>query len=258
MRTALFSLCFIPHVLSEGCRCSLFSFLLTPCTNNIFIATTTTNVQFWQDDEKDPSKYKWCKCFFEAPPGTQDFYFMHFDTRETRYEEPNESYWIWDATSQTVHSSGLQKPAKPVQMSSEPDAEYQGYNPKIHGNYDPNAPYAKFHQIQEAEYNVASGLASSDALLDPSATGYGNVAAFNRFSGSFQSGEKSTDRHTDFNKSGRQLNAFFDVDAAANVHDGRSLKEERRAQKLTKKEIQEMRKKRREKKENKRLEFYKT
>lgn len=54
------------------------------------------------------------------------------------------------------------------------------------------------------------------------------------------------------------MNAFFDVDSAANSHDGRSLKEERRNKKLSKKEIAEMNQKRKDKKEAKRLAFLKS
>jgi hypothetical protein len=48
------------------------------------------------------------------------------------------------------------------------------------------------------------------------------------------------------------MNAFFDVDAAANSHDGRSLKAERRAKTLKKKELKALKDKRHAKKEEKR------
>ena len=60
------------------------------------------------------------------------------------------------------------------------------------------------------------------------------------------------DMHNDENKSRRQLTAFFDVDAAANTHDGRSLKAERRGKTLNKKELKAYKDKRRDKKEEKR------
>lgn len=142
------------------------------------------------------------------------------------------------------------------ERSCEPEPDYQGYNPKIHGSYDPNAPYAQYHNQKQAEQKAIEQYGSAAAAAQ--AADYAAVGAFNRFSGGFQGADKSTERHNDFNKSTRQMNAFFDVDAAANVHDGRSLKEERRAQKLSKKEIQELSKKRREKKEKKRLDFYKS
>lgn len=58
--------------------------------------------------------------------------------------------------------------------------------------------------------------------------------------------------HNDENKSKRQMTAFFDVDAAANTHDGRSLKAERRGKALSKQELKAFKDKRRDKKEEKR------
>lgn len=49
---------------------------------------------------------------------------------------------------------------------------------------------------------------------------------------------------------------YFDVDAAANSHDGRSLKAERQMKKLSKKELKAFREKRKEKKEQKRRAWY--
>ena len=84
------------------------------------------------------------------------------------------------------------------------------------------------------------------------------TGTFNRFTGEYQTADKSTERHNDYNKSGRQMGSYFDVDAAANAHDGRSLKDERRNEKLSKKQIKEMAEKRRAKKEKKRMDFYKS
>lgn len=134
--------------------------------------------------------------------------------------------------------------------------EYQGYNPKIHGNYDPNAPYAKWHQQKRETEQAAQAYqqAAPGQAAAPIVAG-----SFNRFTGAFQAGEQSTaEHHSEFNRSGRQLNAYFDVDAAANSHEGRSLKEERRTQKLSRKQIKELNEKRREKKEQKRMAFYKS
>jgi hypothetical protein len=49
------------------------------------------------------------------------------------------------------------------------------------------------------------------------------------------------------------MNAFFDVDSAANAHDGRSLKAERQAQRLTKQQVKEFNEKRAERKHKKRM-----
>ena len=78
------------------------------------------------------------------------------------------------------------------------------------------------------------------------------AAHFNRFTGRFQDTSINPENHNDANKSRRQMNAFFDVDAAANSHDGRSLKAERRSKNLSKKELKAFKNKRREKKEEKR------
>ena len=50
----------------------------------------------------------------------------------------------------------------------------------------------------------------------------------------------------------RQMNAFFDVDAAANSHDGRSLKAEQSNKKPSKNELKAFKEKRRARKEEKR------
>ncbi|KAK5694833.1 hypothetical protein LTR97_009424 [Elasticomyces elasticus] len=211
----------------------------------------------------------WCKIYFEPQvAGAQNYYFMHFISREVIHDEPTEPYWIWDALTNNVHASGLQQPSttsttvpppatsSTAPTSSEPEPEYQGYNPSIHGNYDPNADYAKYHEQKHAQDDAIKEHGSLAAAQQ--AASYAATATFNRFSGGFQTADKSTERHNDFNKSGRQMNAFFDVDAAANAHQGKSLKDERREQKLTKKEVQDMNKRRKEKKEKKRMDFYKS
>ena len=142
-----------------------------------------------------------------------------------------------------------------------------GYNPKIHGNYDPNADYAKVDKQKWREEEAASktwntGLAPQMgvALFPPDAEAgrYASIVATNRFSGGVQSDGVGPERHSDAAKSHRQMNAYFDVDAAANAHDGRSLKEERKAQKLTKDQVKAYNQARHEKKQKKRLAFYKS
>ena len=213
------------------------------------------------DREDQLRRYRWCKCLCDPLQFGRDHYFLQMDTQESSWEEPSEPYWIWDASRQTLDESGLQYPAavssSAQPASDEPDPEYYGYNPKIHGKYDPNAPYAQYHKRKRDEESGADQIPSSN--LVPGKSGeYEVAAAFNRFTGNFQSSDKSMEQHDDFHKSGRQLGAFFDVDAAANSHDGRSLKEERRNEKLSKKQIKELADKRRAKKEKKRMDFYKS
>jgi hypothetical protein len=127
-----------------------------------------------------------------------------------------------------------------------------GYNPKIHGSYDPNADYAKTAEESEDEDVVVAAAVPASGLVDKQGDGYTNTAQFNRFNGKFQPAHVNPELHNDENKSARQLNAFYDHDAAVNKHQGRSLKEERRKKPLTKKQLEEFRDKQRKKKEQKR------
>jgi WW domain len=134
------------------------------------------------------------------------------------------------------NENGNREPQKP--------RPHGGYDPSIHGDYDPTAPYAQLHE------GTASGGGNAESS-DPN-TLYTAAGAFNRFTGKWQPLDVTPELHNDENKSRRQMSAFFDVDAAANSHDGRSLKAERSGKKLTKKELKAFKEKRREKKEEKR------
>ncbi|KAG0636158.1 hypothetical protein HOY80DRAFT_891819, partial [Tuber brumale] len=112
-----------------------------------------------------------------------------------------------------------------------PDSARIQYNPAIHGDYDHTAPYAALPAEEE----------------------YVSRAAFNRFTGKFQGANgKAPENYNDENKSRRQMEFYFDVDAAASSHDGRSLKAERQTRKLTRKEVKAFQEKRRARKEEKR------
>jgi hypothetical protein len=126
-----------------------------------------------------------------------------------------------------------------------------GYDPSIHGDYDPTADYAREAQTlaeEEQEMAAASAAAAAAAV----AGGYGTTGTFNRFTGKWQAAALTPETFSEENRSRRQMGAFFDVDAAANSHDGKSLKAERAGKKLTKKELKAFKDKRREKKEEKR------
>ena len=131
-------------------------------------------------------------------------------------------------------------PAVPAPTEVPPTS---GYNPAIHGDYDPTAWYAQPVAPPEAP--------ASGAPADPAAQ-YAATAQFNRFTGRFQNPDLNPENFNDENKSKRQMNAFFDVDAAANSHDGRSLKAERSGKKLSKTELKQFKEKRKAKKEEKR------
>lgn len=125
-----------------------------------------------------------------------------------------------------------------------------GYNPAIHGDYDPNADYAI--EARQREQAAIERLNAQGQALQPQAPDYAATGAFNRFTGRWQAADQNPERHGDEAKSKRQMNAFFDVDAAANSHGGKSLKAERQSKKLSKSELKAFKEKRRGKKEEKR------
>ncbi|KAI1106294.1 hypothetical protein F4804DRAFT_301430 [Jackrogersella minutella] len=187
----------------------------------------------------------------EAPPATEDdgwdfhwdathhaYFFYNRFTHETTWENPR-------LTSNSSTSEPSQPQPAPSGAPEPPQNEQPpagGYNPAIHGDYDPNAWYAKGGEGSAAE---------QDQALAPSAA-YAALGSFNRFNGQWQADDQNPDRHNDEAKSRRQMNAFFDVDAAANSHDGRSLKAERSGKKPTKAELKQFKEKRRARKEEKR------
>lgn len=134
---------------------------------------------------------------------------------------------------------------------SPPTRPYGGYDPAIHGDYDHTASYA-----QEASQAIGGDdgtiiLATSSTDGDSAAI-YTATGVFNRFTGKWQPNGMGPENHNDENKSKRQMSAFFDVDAAANSHNGKSLKAERSGKKLSKQELKAFKEKRKEKKEEKR------
>jgi hypothetical protein len=165
----------------------------------------------------------------------QKYYFYNRFTGVSQWDNPRVPQASVPAAPGTEETSQEEAPRKAPVLG--------GYNPAIHGDYDPTAPYAQQYEEQEPE----SSAAGQDAAAAYAATG-----AFNRFTGRWQAEGINPENHNDENKSRRQMNAFFDVDAAANSHDGRSLRAERSARKLTKAELKQFKEKRREKKEEKR------
>lgn len=122
-----------------------------------------------------------------------------------------------------------------------------GYDPSIHGDYDPNAWYAQGTTEETTGGAGAAGGVAADASELYAATGQ-----FNRFTGRWQHADLTAENFNDENKSRRQMGAYFDVDSAANSHDGRSLKAERSSKKLSKRELKDFKEKRKMKKEEKR------
>jgi len=167
----------------------------------------------------------------------QAWYFYNRFSGKSQWENPR----VPEATS----SAALPSSDAAAQAKATSTGAAGGYNPAIHGDYDPNADYAK---TEQDDYDAEQDLPN---ITDPSQM-YSATGSFNRFTGKWQSTDAGPERHSDAEKARRQMRAIFDVDAAANSHDGRSLKEERRNRKLTKDQVKAFNDKRRAKKEEKR------
>lgn len=183
-------------------------------------------------------------------PNAQAYYFYNHLTGATQWTNPRVPE-VQEPSSIIPPAPGTESTSKPSSSTLNPPPPTSealpagGYNPAIHGDYDPNAWYA---QTASAEENRAL---NNPNPTDP-ANQYAATAAFNRFTGRFQNSELTPENFNDENKSKRQMNAFFDVDAAANNHEGKSLKAERSGKKLSKTELKNFKEKRKAKKEEKR------
>lgn len=178
-------------------------------------------------------------------PTTQAWFFINRFTGKSQWDNPRVATSVAvPAVPAVVAAAPGTQPGVPQPPASEKPAA-GGYNPAIHGDYDPNAWYAQ------------GGKEEDQVVTTTTATGepaeiYGATATFNRFTGQFQAAGTGPERHSDEAKSKRQMNAFFDVEAAANSHDGRSLKAERSGKKPSKAELKQFKEKRRARKEEKR------
>lgn len=165
------------------------------------------------------------------------YYFYNRFTHATQWENPR----VPEATVVPPALAPGVTAAPPMPAELAPGAGLTGgYDPAIHGDYDETAWYAQ----------VAVPVAQAGPA-NPAAA-YEQTGHFNRFTGRWQAAELTPDNFNDEAKSKRQMNAFFDVDLAANSHDGKSLKAERSGKKLSKSEVKQFKQKRKAKKEEKR------
>ena len=185
-------------------------------------------------------------------PNSQAWFFYNRFTGKTQWDNPRvpattaSASGVAPEAATTSSSSSAALPPPPPPAHEKPAAG--GYNPAIHGDYDPNAWYAQGSKDEDDDDEAAL-----QAMGGGAGDGYGGTTvAFNRYTGAFQTEDQGPGRHTDEAKSRRQMNAFFDVDAAANSHDGRSLKAERSGKKPSKSEVKAFKEKRRARKEEKR------
>lgn len=201
----------------------------------------------------------------EAPPQQEDdgwdamwdatrqaWYFYNRFTGLSQWENPR----VQTTTAPAEPSSSTA--AAPATIS-QPSSVAGGYNPAIHGSWDPNAPYAQaYKQADAADDDTTAATAPYMAATAAGEMGlegaeaYAQAAAFNSRTGRVQAADMNPDHFSDAAKSQRQMNAYFDVDRAANSHDGRSLKAERRGKQPTKKELAQWKEKRKARKEEKR------
>ena len=173
----------------------------------------------------------------------QAYYFYNHHTQQSQWTNPRVPEAVQPAAPGVGNYDRIPERApgteEPAPQQQRP---YGGYDPAIHGDYDPTAPYAQEPKAPE------------DTTGDPSdpAAIYTATGVFNRFTGKWQPHNINPENHNDENKSKRQMSAFFDVDAAANSHNGKSLKAERSGKKLSKQELKAFKEKRKERKEEKR------
>ncbi|KAF2436745.1 hypothetical protein EJ08DRAFT_644368 [Tothia fuscella] len=196
--------------------------------------------------DEEPPDDGWAPVWDET---AQAFYFYNRFTHATQWDNPRvpetSSVPTTSSTGLGSHDRIASSTTGPPGTSSPLKRVAGGYNPAIHGDYDENADYAIESRVDEDEQPTAEQLANPNSA-------YAAKGAFNRFTGKWQAATLTPDNFNDEHKSKRQMNAFFDVDAAANSHDGKSLKAERQGKKLSKDEVKAFKEKRRAKKEEKR------
>ncbi|KAL2134789.1 hypothetical protein VTI74DRAFT_10773 [Chaetomium olivicolor] len=189
-----------------------------------------------------------------VPEPEDDGWEFHWNPNDQSYWFYNRFTGIWQQENPRVPAgSATSTTAAPAPSSAEtktalsnPTSIAGGYNPAIHGDYDENAWYAQNLRT------TAGGPSSTSASLDQQTEDYTSAAFFNRRTGQWQTPEQGAERHSDEAKARRQMRAYFDVDAAANMHDGRSLKAERAGIKPSRSELKAFKERRRQKKEEKR------
>ncbi len=181
----------------------------------------------------------------------QEWYFFNRFTEQTQWENPR----VRATSSGGATGSGIAG----------------GYNPAIHGDYDPNAWYAKsVNGGGDGGDGVDGGMPATsvagvdgngslllgdgeDAIAAAAAAGAAAIlnanANANADADDYNSGSQ---RYSHDAKTGRQMNAYFDMAAASSAHDGRSLKAERSGKKPSRAELKAFKEKRRAKKEEKR------
>ncbi|KAK4043225.1 hypothetical protein C8A01DRAFT_43864 [Parachaetomium inaequale] len=202
-----------------------------------------------------------------VPEPEDDGWDFHWNANDNSYWFYNRFTGMWQkenprmptsATTTTTTTTAptpapppLPAPTDGSSALSNPTSIAGGYNPAIHGDYDENAWYAQNLRVPTTGTGTLPPGAADQPGSGPNED-YTTAALFNRHTGQWQTADQGAERHSDEAKSRRQMRAFFDVDAAANMHDGRSLKAERSGIKPSRAELKAFKEKRRAKKEEKR------
>lgn len=181
-------------------------------------------------------------CQFD--PGTQAWFFCNRFTGKTQWDNPRVSTATAGAGAVAPAPATASSSSAPQPPTHETPAA-GGYNPAIHGDYDPTAWYAQGAAAEEEAEELAAAVTAEADM-------YAATVAFNRYSGGMQDDDAGPGRHTDDAKARRQMNAYFDADAASAAHDGRSLRAERQSKKPSKAELKAFKEKRKARKEEKR------
>jgi len=204
-----------------------------------------------EQPEDDGWEYHW-------NPNDQSYWFYNRFTGVWQQENPRVPGANGPAATTAVITtdSAAASDGDTKKALSNPASIAGGYNPAIHGSYDENAWYA---QNFRAATDPSATAPSAEAMLQQyyqiqqtEQQDYVTAGFFNRRTGQWQTGDQGPERHSDEARARRQLRAYFDIDAAANMHDGRSLKAERAGKKPTRAELKMYKEKRRQKKEEKR------
>ncbi|CAK7230166.1 hypothetical protein SCUCBS95973_007480 [Sporothrix curviconia] len=182
-------------------------------------------------DEKNANDDGWDPVWSDEH---QAWYFVNRFTQQTQWENPR----VLEAEAETSTGAGA-------------GATVGGYNPAIHGDYDPTAWYATGGRAANND-DSSTTAADNDNATDPIAAAAAAAAAIIQGDSRRGGGSAATNRYNHDAKAGRQLNSYFDVAAASSAHDGRSLKAERSGIKPSKSELKAFKEKRRARKEEKR------
>lgn len=163
----------------------------------------------------------------------------------------SEEHQAWYFVNRFTQQTQWENPRVPDQQAAAGGAAaaVTGYNPAIHGDYDPNAWYAKGEAAPSAGTTDTTAAAGIDAGApvtgsDPISAAAAAAAAIIQ--------DSTANRYSHDAKASRQLNSYFDVAATNGSHDGRSLKAERSGIKPSKSELKAFKEKRRARKEEKR------